>query len=453
MKRLKFLSSFIDGDNSWVTRLSSFLLIAMVVFFMVCCGPVEKFKYDLVKMDRKQLEQELEVESKKDSKRKVDILNELSYRLNRIEGISSPPEKDALTYARNAWCLAKKIDYQEGIIDSRCSLGYVYLFRSEYKESLAHYETGLDLAKNFGYRRGQAMAYNGIARYYQVKGLYEKALENFIQGKEISEKIGEWRELAYANYGFGALYNYDSKNYREAHEFFEKCLELGKKIMDNTLISSGYYGIGEMCRSLKRYQIAKEYFELCRKNSLEYGNKYNEANAHEGYGDTYRDEKNQEEALKFYQKSLENFEKIGDQYQLMGIKFRLGRLYIEMGNYKAGLEYLEEVYTLATAKDIPLRIKDSCEEIIKAYEKTGNNQNIQKYFQDFNKSNELLINNNMQKLQILYAHKKKSDEDKMISIFGISGFFILFTAFVLALWNAGKLARQKKDIARMSEIG
>lgn len=458
MKKRKDLFLIHERKHSHAVKIINLLLIALLGFLMVSCDPGEKFKIDLVKMDRKDLEKELENVTEK-SKEKVNILNELAYREER-NGPKEPPEKDALDYVQEAWNLAEDLGYNEGLIESLCMFGRIYYFRGEYDKSFEYCEDGLTRALEIGWLRGQAMAYNGIARYHQVMGEYEDALENFIESKEISEQINEWRELANANYGFGALFYYDQKNYSEALGYFEKCLKLGKLIGDNTIISSGYYAIGEMYRSLEKFDIAKKYFDKCMKVSKGNNIRYNMANAYEGYGEMEVDKGKLDEALKHYKNSLEIFKAIGDQYQVIGIKLRLGRLFIKKKDYEEALKYLKEVYNLATTKQIPLRIKDSSAEIIKVFEKSGDYKPAVDYFESYQKNNEFLSNNVILNLKAKYEYKKKSDEEEISRKYWIAGFLIILAATLLLLWNSAKLLRQKraleksyKDIERMSEIG
>lgn len=312
MKKRKDLFLIHERKYPDAVKIINLLLIALLGLLMVGCGVDEKFKSDLVKMDRESLGKELENVTEK-SKRRVDILNELAYREER-NGPQEPPVKDALDYAHEAWNLAEELSYDRGLIESLCMSGRIYYFRGEYDKSLEYCKDGLTRALKIGWLRGQAMAYNGIARYHQVKGKYEKALENFIESKEISEQINEWRELANANYGFGALFYYDQKDYSEALGYFEECLKLGKRIGDNTIISSGYYAIGEMYRSLGKFDIAKKYFDKCMEVSKEYNIQYNMANAYEGYGEMEVDKGNLDEALDHYKNSFKIFKATGDQY-------------------------------------------------------------------------------------------------------------------------------------------
>ena len=458
MKKRNDWLLFHEKEHLNAVKIINLLLIVLLGLLMVSCGPMEKINIELVKMDRKTLEEKLEKAGEK-SKTRVNILNELAYREER-NGPKKPPEKDALAYAQEAWSLAEELGYKEGIIESKCILGRIYYFRSEYEKSLEYCNDGLTRAENIGWQRGQAMAYNGIGRYRQVKGEYEKALDNFIKGKEISEKINEWRELANANYGFGALFYYDQKDYNAAIRDFEECLKMGKEIGDKTIISSGYYAIGEMYRSLRKYELAKKYFEKCLDVSQKNNIQYNRANAFEGCGEMAVDKGNLDEACKYYEKSLEIFKALGDQYQVIGTTLRLGKLYIKKENYFEALNYLKDAYNLAIEKKIPLRIKDSSVEIIKVYEKFGDYKSAVEYFNSFQKNNESLARNNMLKLNLIYEHKKKSDEEIMIRKYWIAGFLIVLAVSLLLLYTAITSVRKKqaleksyKDIERMSEIG
>lgn len=145
---------------------------------------------------------------------------------------------------------------------------------------------------------------------------------------------------------------------------------------------------------------------------------------------------------------------------MIGIKLKLGKLFIKKKKYEEALKYLKEAYNLATAKQIPLRIKDSSAKIIKVYEKSGDYKPDKDYFDSYQKNIETLSKNNMLRLKLIYDHKKKSDEEKIIRKYWIAGFLIVLAASLLVLWNSVKLVRQKRaleksyeDIEQMSEIG
>ncbi|UCH95415.1 MAG: tetratricopeptide repeat protein [Candidatus Aminicenantes bacterium] len=449
------------------------LIIIFISLFLITTACTQET--DLKPMDKKLLKAKLE--KIQNSPRKVDILNELAYRESRTW------YDIAFKYANEALSLAKKLKYSKGIVDSYCSLGLIYFYRSEYEKSKENYDLVLEMVKDIKYQIGEAKAYNGIARYHQVRGEYARALQFFIKSKDICEDIGEKRELAGAYYGFGALYYYDKKKYKEALPYFENTLELGKKIGDNIIITSAHYAIGEMYQSMEKYAKARENFKDCLEISQENEIQYNEANAYEGYGDIYlkkgNDEKisgNNEKAVDFYKKALKEYNeskkiflKVKDGLQIAEIEKRIGKLYHQWGdienkeeNYKKALDNLKKALEIATEtnKNIPKTIEGVAEELFQIYKKKNENENALRYHEMFHEKSRLLGKNEMLRLKVRYDFEKRAERERSKKIFLILGFAVSMIVLIVVLLISMKLARQKqkleksyKDIERMSEIG
>lgn len=414
---------------------------------------------NVIQMRKEALKAELE--NVPNSPRKVDILNELAYRESRTG------DDIAFKYANKALNLANELKYYKGIVDSYCSLGLIYFYRSEYERAKENYDLGLKMFKDIKYPLGEAKIFNGFARYHQLRGEYANALQYFIKSKDICEKIGEKRELAGAYYGIGTLYYYDQKDYKMGLANFENTLALGNEIGDNNTIASAYYAIGVMYHNLGEDEKARKYFLECSTVSKINDIKYYIANVYEGFGDIHLKKGDYIMAFENYNKSRELLLHLKDKFQIAEINKRLGKLYHQWGdienkeeNYRKSLEYLHEALIIAEDKNIPKTIEGVAEELFQIYNRRNDSKNADKYYTLFQEKSEFLKQNEMLKLKMIYDLEKRAEKDKIIKTFLIAGFVISVIVLIAVLFISMKLARHKqkleksyKDIERMSEIG
>lgn len=181
------------------------------------------------------------------------------------------------------------------------------------KKSLAFAEQALHLAKRIHYRNGIAEAYRvkGIAKYYlnesnEALSYYLAALKIYTEDHNI---LGQARVFN----NMGNLYSW--ADYDKALNYFNKSLELSRKLNDDGLSANLYLNMGNIYVREKKYDLA----------------------------------------LKFYDQSTQFYEKTEDQIGLIHCLKNKGKAYLELMQ----LERAEKLLHEAREKALPLKINGS----------------------------------------------------------------------------------------------
>ena len=211
---------------------------------------------------------------------KVNKINELSQRL------TSSDSYDAITYAQQAYNLAKEIQYLEGCATACDNLGLAYLTRNDYKNAMKQFVDGLKIRNELEDKKGIATSKNYIGKVFYLQEDMESALSNLESALKIRKEIDDLDGAAetYENLGYVFLFQ---KIYGKAREHYVEALEL---------------------------RIEQEQLEEAAKLATHLGKIASDMGDHEG-------------ALAYYNQSLnlnnaiDEVEKIGDDYNNIALVY------------------------------------------------------------------------------------------------------------------------------------
>ncbi|CAM4960445.1 unnamed protein product [Rotaria socialis] len=187
-----------------------------------------------------------------------------------------------------------------------------------------------------GWRRmGQLML--KVGHFDQVEELYNGLLDN---ASTDSDRAHIYHMLGYLKD--------DQGKYPEAVKFYEKCLEIKRKILpeDDASLASTYGNIGRVYNNMGEYSKALEFYEKSlkiREISLP-ANHPNLASSYNNIGSVYDNMGEYSKALEFYEKSLKireislpaNHPDLATSYSNIGL------VYDTMGEYSKALEFYEK---------------------------------------------------------------------------------------------------------------
>jgi tetratricopeptide (TPR) repeat protein len=158
-----------------------------------------------------------------DGREKVDILNSLSRSVEHRD-----PGK-ALSYAQQAYDLAKDINFKKGEAEALGRIGNSYKQIGEYQKCLDYHYKSLELALKIKYFRQVKRNYNMIGVTYRRLGTLEKAEEMYLKVLEIQEISPDADFLPSVIYNnLGNIY-FEQKKYTKALKVYEKALKTIKK--------------------------------------------------------------------------------------------------------------------------------------------------------------------------------------------------------------------------------
>ncbi|NSW46609.1 MAG: tetratricopeptide repeat protein, partial [Bacteroidales bacterium] len=181
----------------------------------------------------------------------------------------------------------------------------------------------------------------------------------------------------------GIIYS-NQKNYEKSLEYYQKSLEISKKINDKYGIATCYNNIGGIYKAQNKVKQAIEFYQKSLKIHEELGDKNGLASCYNNIGGSYKYKGNYEKALEYYQKSLKIKEEINDKNGIALVYGNIADLYITITdstklNEKQKKEYLLKAIDYATkamilGKEIEALPKEgeSYMHLMMAYKKLNN---------------------------------------------------------------------------------
>ena len=244
------------------------------------------------------------------------------------------------------------------------------------------------------------MLYNNIARVYHDQGNYAKAHQYYEKALEIGEKVlGLNHQIIAIIYnGIGGVYH-DQGNYEEAQKYFGKALEIQESVPGEKHLSTAktYNNMAALCRDEGNYEKALQYYRkafiigeqvLGKKDSFV-------AQIYSNKSLVYVDEGKYEEALDCCQKALEIQESVLGEKHLSTAKTynNMANAYRKKGNYEEAYKYFEkalEIYKQILGMNHSFTAR-ACSNIGLVYSEQGNNEEALKHYRNALKASESVL--------------------------------------------------------------
>lgn len=119
------------------------------------------------------------------------------YEINPEQGVE---------YGKQALALAKKLEYDYGLVKSNNVIARCYAIQSQYSSALKHYKDALLVAKKMNNPVYSGVLLTALGAVYTEKREYEKALDYLMQARDVYENAGMKIASSLAN-NIGFLHN------------------------------------------------------------------------------------------------------------------------------------------------------------------------------------------------------------------------------------------------------
>lgn len=318
---------------------------------------------------------------------KVKVLNDLCR-----EYQNQNPDK-ALKYGKQAFDLAKRIDFKKGIASSLFNIGYVYDEQSRYEEAIKHYLQALKIRKKLGDRNGIAANLNNIGNVHYALGNYAKAINHYLQSLKIYEKLalpvspvpysrysapleksGEDRDEGFYKQGIALCLNniglvyWKQGKYLKAIDYYLQALKINEELLNSLyfnkrraevrqLIAANLNNIAIIYYEQENYAKSLEYDRQSLKVYKELKDKKGIGRILNNIGEVYKIQGRYLEAEAYYLQSLKAFEKLGDKQLIAASLNNIGIIYSLRGGLSGNTQYYEKAIeyckkSLAIAREI-----------------------------------------------------------------------------------------------------
>lgn len=262
---------------------------------------------------------------------KVKVFHEISIEYLSVNCDSS------FSYSRRGLILAKKINDKKGQENCLNSIGRAYFTIGELDSALSYYKERYLLAIEIADSVGLASGFLNIGNVYRAKGDSKKALDFYLKANKIYASNNETMLLAKACTNIGACY-FDNSDYKLASEYYFKALGLYEKSNSDREFLHTIHNIISVYDILKKYDEAINLLDKY-KTFTESKNLWSKGMFYSMLAGINSEKKDFKIALNYYSIAYNCFTKVHDVpfqgYMLVG----LGRVNMELGNYKKSLQY------------------------------------------------------------------------------------------------------------------
>ncbi|MCW4026060.1 MAG: sigma 54-interacting transcriptional regulator, partial [Candidatus Bathyarchaeota archaeon] len=264
-----------------------------------------------------------------------------------LEGVGNYEE--ALTRARRAYEILRDSSANESLDRVQFISGIIYSDLGQLEESKSELRDALAIYRRIDQEEGIIESYNELARIHFVRTEYTKAIEYLKEGLGFCERVKDQKRIARFSGNLGRVYLRVGK-WKEAQGHLLLSLE-SNKISNNLInISCCYLSLGYVCYLLRGFSQSREYYEKALK--LIYDNNYAREMAiyHEYSGELAHAQRDYSEAREHYRNAIEIGEKIAPTGDIISQTSRLlAELQIAERQYDEALSSCEKAMKAATS--------------------------------------------------------------------------------------------------------
>jgi len=286
---------------------------------------------------------------------KVDSLNKLSFELRKTD-----PAKTILN-GKEAYELAKQINYTQGMLESLNFIGVGYRNISDYSSALKFYLLAYRLSDSLNFLEQKAYALINQGNIFFLMNRDSLALEKLNKALNIGGEINNKQVIAYCNINIGRIYLAEKRN-DEAIDYITKALVERREWDDLWSIGNTLNKLAEAHLQTNNYQQAisnlNEIIDLAQ--NIEGGENLM-SQAYASLGVLYEKRKNYTFSNNYLMKSVELGQKVNNKHQLMVAYDLLAKNYTAVKDFSNAyyfmskyVDYKDSVLSIETNKNVAL---------------------------------------------------------------------------------------------------
>jgi len=394
---------------------------------------------------------------------------------SQIEKMVNSDPKTALELTEQIYKQAEKLNYKNGLIQSKTQqanilktlgeypeakaktkevlqnlgysdsenkirvlsiLGNIYFQTSEYDSALTVFN---QVEKLMDYDRNSfqfADLYNNQGNVYSLKGNYSKAIELYLKSAEIYQASNHFDLLAVVYNNIGTE-NRNLQDYKKSIKYYSLAADLNIKNKDFFNLAKNYSNMGVSYNEMDSVDTALYFYKKSLAISEDLGSTLVLAQNYVNIANLYEKKGDYEEALKLFNQSLSICKKAKITYGLVLNYMNIGNTNFLMGNFQMAISKLDSALIYATQIGLPKEESQIYERYSRVYKKMGDFENAFKYNSLFSAINDSLITVQKQKqiidLQIKYETAQKEKENIELRILQANHNLTIISLFALVL--------------------
>jgi len=284
----------------------------------------------------KQLQQEYELLS--DEKEKIDKLVDMAVEVRNYDVERASELADEILER------SRKISYKRGEGRGFNLKGSCHWLLGDYEAGLETLHQANSFAKNVKDRRLEARVLNNFGNIYRDLGDLGNALSYYETALAINEELGD-EFLQSVNLTSISNLLYDLNDYDSALDYALRCLPIFEKAHDTNRLISIYNTLGNIYFKQEQFNEALRYFE--ENHAMSEPETGAHIMAESGLGKVLYKMDDFTNANKYLRQALDGAQTMGNVEVQIICHFYIGRMFMDEGNFRQALEYLEAALVLA----------------------------------------------------------------------------------------------------------
>ena len=343
---------------------------------------------------------------------------EIDSMLDICDGLRYSNPDSAMASCLSALGLAKKENYDAGIIRAHLLMGIIHDVSSKYDSALFHYRTSLAHSHKVGDTLRVASNNANIGLTYMNMGNLREAMEYFLNALGYFKQAGVAMGLASTYNNLGIIYS-DLNNLERSLDYYYKSLEIRNDLNDRFGIGAALTNIGSTYNKMDSMNLAVDYLERSIAVKKEVDDLYGLTISKTLLGGVYIKKGELDEAKKLLDSAIEISKAIDSKGQEINAYLVYDALLKVMGHYRETIELNEKA--LRMAEDIgSLKFKSTAyKNLSDSYESLGDISKAFYYFKKHIEAKEQLMShdqiNQVFQLELEYEREKKASEIALLN--------------------------------------
>ena len=246
----------------------------------------------------------------------------------------------AIAYTELAESKSEKKNNQDLVFESIKQRGRIYEFNNLLLEALMTYKQAEDIANKNNDDKQRLSIYTDIAITQRRLSNYSEAREYHLQALNISEAIGDQKGIENSYYGLATLHK-NLASFDKALEYYNKVVQSTKESGDTYRMLNTRQYVAVTYSEAGQYDLAIKEIKGIFKSALELGDSLLMGTVAFDYGKILSGQGNIEEALKMYKYSLAIFEDLQHKPLISRSLFYVGDTYSQFEDYEEAGKYFE----------------------------------------------------------------------------------------------------------------
>lgn len=330
---------------------------------------------------------------------KIDQLNEIAKAYRNIERHTS------LDYARQAFSLSVKSNYDQGKALAAKNEGICWFFIGNFDSASICYKQSLEVYTKIGDEKGKSACYNNLGLIAQETGKYDDALRNYQLSIDIDHKLGDEAGVAITKRNIADIFIYLG-NWKKALNLLNEINLTFKNLSDKDGVMRTLINRATVYDNMKRFDEAladlKEAVSLAKGLNDSYAEQMALSNSglviwHKGsssealkmlnqvlgmsdgdengydilntlwiMSEIYSADKDYATSNEILQKVLKRYEEMDNKREQAKVLTSLGRNLIELNEIDKALGYLNESLAITISLDAPFEMLENYRNLAQA---------------------------------------------------------------------------------------